>query len=149
MRAVPLLLLLLCTAPLRSQSQVDAAYALELTERLTADPLHPSHSTDARLLFSWLDDTQDLLRWMNFPELRTLARLKRDYREQMQLLFLAGMARHQLQFGTSVSEAAMSAAGRTCMCTGYQNLRQKHRVRGARLLRNLCRRKKKGVVAGG
>ena len=52
LRAVTILFLVVSAMSLSAQSEVDDAYALELISRLEADPLHESHATDMRVVFS-------------------------------------------------------------------------------------------------
>ena len=79
--------------------------------------------------------------WMQHPTLRKIANGKRDYREQMQVLFLSGMARHRQQNEPESSREELTYAGFACMCAGYRNLRDKHKVGRDRYIKRVCKQK--------
>lgn len=138
-----IILPLLFALPLFSvaQSAVDDVYALELLQRLENDPQHAQHPTDVQLIFRWLDESCDLVQFMNHPELNKIASRNRDYREQMQILYLGGMLRYQKSLSDPIQYLAPAARadGRSCMCIGYANLREKHKIKPDRYIKKLCR----------
>ena len=126
-----------------AQSAIDDAYALELLKRLEDDPRHAQYATDIQLLFRWLDESCDLVQYMNHPELNKIASRNRDYREQMQILYLGGMLRYQKAHPDQVANQSPLARqeGSSCMCIGYANLREKHKTKRDRYIKKLCRKK--------
>lgn len=138
-----LLLPLLFALPLFSsaQSVIDDAYAVELIQRLQDDPRHAQFETDTQLIFRWMDESSDLMQLMNHPELNKIARRKRTYREQMQILYLGGILRYLKDHPGQNTKDLQKARtqGRSCMCIGYANLRKKHKTRRDGYLNRLCR----------
>jgi hypothetical protein len=124
-----------------AQSAVDDGYALELIRRLENDPRHAQYTTDIQLIFRWMDESSDLMGMMNHPELNKIAGRKRDYREQMQILYLGGMLRYLKAHPdqTANESPIVRMEGRSCMCIGYANLRKKHKTKRDRYISRLCR----------
>jgi hypothetical protein len=136
-----LLLLVFLPSVATAQSAVDDDFAIELIQRLQTDPLHDNHQTDIRLIFRWMDESADLMSLINQPILNKINRRKRDYREQMQVLYLAGMVRYLVSHPEEEppDTTIVNQEGLACMCFGYANLLKKHRIRRDRYFRHLCR----------